>query len=49
MTSHIQIKYALDANILINAYRDYYPIDVFPGFWDFLSNNITVGRILIID
>lgn len=49
MTNHIQTKYALDANILINAHWDYYPIDVFPGFWDFLSNNITVGRILIID
>ncbi len=49
MTHHIQARYALDANILINAYWDYYPIDVFPGFWDFLSYNITVGRILIID
>ena len=49
MTNHIQTKYVLDANILINAYWDYYPIDVFPGFWHFLSNNITVDRILIID
>ncbi len=49
MTDHIQTEYVLDANILINAYWDYYPMDVFPGFWDFLSNNIAVGRILIID
>ena len=49
MMNYNQIQFALDANVLINAYWDYYPIDIFPGFWDFLSHNIAVGQILIID
>lgn len=29
--------YLLDANVLIDANRDYYPIDPVPEFWDWLS------------
>jgi len=28
--------YLLDANVLIDAARDYYPLDVVPEFWDWL-------------
>ena len=49
MTNHIQTRYVLDANILINAYHDYYPIDLFPGFWEFIDHHISEGRVLIID
>ncbi len=28
--------YLLDANVLIDAHRDYYPIDRVPEFWDWL-------------
>jgi hypothetical protein len=31
------MRYLLDANVLINAHRDYYPIDRFPEFWDWLE------------
>ena len=30
--------YLLDANILINANRDYYPIDRVPQFWEWLDD-----------
>ena len=33
--------YLLDANVLIEANRDYYPIDRVPEFWDWL---IAVGE-----
>ena len=26
-------RYVLDANIFITAWRDHYPIDLYPGFW----------------
>ncbi len=28
--------YLLDANVLIDADRDYYPIDRVPEFWDWI-------------
>ncbi|WP_284037071.1 DUF4411 family protein [Neobacillus sp. 114] len=30
--------YVLDANVFINAHRDYYSFDLAPGFWDRLIN-----------
>lgn len=33
--------YLLDANVLIDANRDYYPIDRVPEFWDWLAD---IGR-----
>ena len=41
--------YVVDANILISAYRDQYPPDLFPGFWDFMAHQVAEGRVLIID
>lgn len=37
MTS--QIKYCLDANVLITAWRDDYPPDIFPNLWKLLIEN----------
>ena len=33
--------YLLDANVLIDANRDYYPLDRVPEFWDWL---VHVGK-----
>ena len=44
-----QNVYVLDANVLISAYRDHYPPDLFPGVWDSLAHHIAAGRLLIID
>ncbi len=41
--------YVVDANILISAYRDHYPPDLFPGVWDSMAHHIAAGRLLIID
>ena len=41
--------YAMDSNVLISAYRDYYPPDLFPGVWDSMTHHIVAGRLLIID
>ena len=30
--------YLLDANVLIDANRDYYPIDRVPEFWEWIEN-----------
>lgn len=32
-----QIKYCLDANVLITAYNELYPQDLFPGTWKLLA------------
>lgn len=37
--------YLLDANVLIDANRDYYPIDRIPEFWDWLKYHGTAGTI----
>ena len=44
-----QNAYVVDANILISAYRDHYPPDLFPGVWDSMAHHIAAGRLLIID
>ena len=31
------MRYILDSNIFIQAYRVYYPFDVFPAFWNWLE------------
>ena len=30
-------RYSLDANVFIAAWRDHYPIDLYPGFWECLQ------------
>lgn len=39
--------YLLDANTLIDAKRDYYPIDRVPEFWDWLIHHGAQGNIKI--
>jgi hypothetical protein len=42
-------KYIIDANILIQAYRKYYPMDVFCGFWDRMKLLANSSHIISID
>ena len=49
MTNHAQTRYLPDADVLIAAYRDRYPPDLFPGFWDCLSHHLATGHLLIVD
>lgn len=37
--------YLLDANVLIDANRDYYPIARVPEFWEWLEHNGAEGHI----
>lgn len=37
--------YLPDANVLIRAHEDYYPIDRIPPFWDWLLQQAVQGRI----
>ncbi|MDB4913553.1 MAG: DNA-binding protein [Gemmatimonadetes bacterium] len=37
--------YLLDANVLIDAGRDYYPLEMVPEFWDWLEYHGTIGAI----
>ena len=39
--------YLLDANVLIDAHRDYYPIERVPQFWDWLMEMGQSGRIKV--
>ena len=37
--------YLLDANVLIRACHDYYPLDRLPGFWDWICGQAEAGAI----
>ncbi len=39
--------YLLDANVLIDANRDYYPITRVPEFWEWIAHNGTERRVTI--
>lgn len=39
--------YLLDANVLIEADRDYYPMNQIPQFWDWILSNSRAGKISI--
>lgn len=39
--------FLLDANVLIDAHRDYYPIDAVPEFWDWLLHHAANGAIKV--
>ena len=41
------VLYLLDANVLIDANRDYYPVARVPEFWDWLLEMGRLGRIKI--
>ena len=40
--------YLLDANVLIDANRDYYPTDHVPEFWEWLTHQGEAGHIKIV-
>lgn len=39
--------YLLDANVLIRAHEDYYPMDRIPAFWDWLLRMAQAGTIKV--
>lgn len=39
--------FLIDANVLIDAHRDYYPLDRVPEFWDWLLYQAEIGAIKI--
>ena len=41
--------YVLDANVFMNAFRDSYHPDVFPGFWEWLEQCLNARTIISID
>ena len=47
MTERRVLLYLLDANTLIDANRDYYPLDRVPQFWAWLIRQGEAGRVAI--
>jgi len=41
------VLYVLDANVLIRAHADYYPIDRVPEFWDWLLHHAAAGTVKV--
>ena len=41
--------FVLDSNVFIQAYNDYYSMDLVPAFWDFLTEANQSGKIYSID
>lgn len=41
------LVYLLDANVLIRAHEDYYPIERIPQFWDWLASVAADGHVKI--
>ncbi|NQV50200.1 MAG: DUF4411 family protein [Candidatus Marinimicrobia bacterium] len=41
------MQYLLDANVLIDANRDYYPLDRIPEFWEWLIHQGNEGNIKV--
>lgn len=39
------LVFLLDANVLIRAHEDYYPIDRVPQFWEWLATTATAGHV----
>ncbi len=39
------MTFLLDANVLIDARRDYYPMNRVPEFWDWLQSEAEAGRV----
>ena len=39
----VNVLYVLDANVFIDANRDYYPIERVPEFWDWLAEMADLG------
>ena len=45
----LSTRYLLDANVFIAAWRDHYPIDLYPGFWACLERFWQEKRLLSLD
>ena len=41
------VLFLIDANVLIRAHEDYYPIDRVPQFWQWLEQEARANRIKI--
>ncbi len=41
------MRYLLDANVLIDADRDYYPLERVPQFWEWLLHVAAEGRVSV--
>ena len=44
-----QEKFLIDANVFITPYRQYYPFDLAPSFWEKLEELIKDGTIVVMD
>lgn len=44
-----KVKFLLDANVFIEAYRRYYSFDIAPSFWELLEKFAESGKIISID
>lgn len=44
-----QMRYVLDANVLIDAHELYYVSHICPGFWVFMEDKISRGELIITD
>ena len=47
MAGNLEVLYLLDANVPIDANRDYYPIDRVPEFWEWLVDMGNRGQVKI--
>jgi len=41
------MQFLLDANVLIDAARDYYPFEMVPEFWAWLAYNGSIGNVKV--
>ena len=41
--------YIVDSNVFIESHRRFYSFRIAPPFWTFLANEITVGRMAVLD
>jgi len=41
------MRYCLDSSVLIQAHRNYYSMDIVPGFWNFLEELASEGAIRV--
>lgn len=49
MKDGIATRYLIDTSCLVQAFRAYYPFDIFPGLWDFFKKKINGGNIILIE
>ena len=42
-------KFLIDANVFVTPYRQYYPFDLAPSFWEKLEELIKDGTVVVLD